>query len=254
MPIEPETLDWLQEIYNTCGPFASDVELAEVFMDARLAAWRSNLPLSDGRTDRIDAVINYLHDKVSTEPDSDTPTPARHALVLLTQVLAERTDAADACRPALRSAAQRLEEELSPIESATGDEVTFRLPSVPEINASSLLDHLILNMHITMRAYRGFAMILVILGLLIAGMGFLLPSPLLPAPFRPWIGVGGLFISSLSVLQFREIVHRKEKADLLRAIKKRLLDLQQNPAYHADSERVDAQVWQVVEIAAVPES
>ncbi len=249
--IDPETLAWLREVFNTCGPFESNRELAAVFVDARIAPWRDDLPEADSRIDRVDALIAYLHNNFSTATSETGDIPPQNALVLFAQVLVDRTAPEDSCFVTLQAVAQRLAEEIAQAAITPEQIIVGRVPTVSAITDAALLDLLISNQKSAIRSYRSFALGLVILGLTITVAGFAVPGVWLEAAMKPWVGMGGLFIASLSLLQFKEVLIRQEKAGLFATMKNRLSVLQHDPEYALVRERVDKLVWQVIEHGAV---
>ena len=249
--ISPKTLAWLREVFTNCGPFESDRELATVFVDERIAPWRDDLPEADSRGDRIDALIEYLYDTFRAEADDEHDESAQNALVLFTHVLADRTAPEDACYPTLLEAARRLTEEISQAEVTAKDVITARVPSISSVTDAALLDQLILNQKSSIRSYRSFAIGLIILGVIVTVLGFAIPAMLIASALKPWVGMGGIFIASLSLVQFREVLNRKEKIGVFTTIKARLIGMQQDTQYSVMHERLDELVWQVIERAAV---
>ena len=249
--ITSETLAWLRDIYNNCGPFSSDRELSAVFVDERIAPWRDDLPEADSRIDRIDVLIEYLFDQFSVDTAGELEAEPKNALVLFTQVLVDRTALEDVCYASLQSVAQKLTDEIKQAEMTADDIITGTVPTVSNITDAALLDQLISNQIIAIRSYQGFAIGLVILGCVVAALGFALPAMLIATALKPWVGMGGIFIASLSVLQFKEVLNRKEKVGLFTTMKGRLSTLQYDADYNLIRERIDKLIWQVIERAAV---
>ncbi len=78
----------LRETLLRCAPCDSDRALRAVFTDARLNAWYNDVPEATTPAERIDGLLDKLHDRYDARGD--------HALALLCTVLAEQI--ADACR------------------------------------------------------------------------------------------------------------------------------------------------------------
>lgn len=249
--IAPETLAWLRDVFKTCGPFSNDRELSAVFVDARVAPWRDDLPEADSRIDRVDALIEYLHDNFSAVASDKEDVVPQNALVLFTQVLVDRTDPEDACYVTLQAVAQRLAAEIAQAEITPQQIIVGRVPTISTITDAALLDQLITNQQGAIRSYLGFAVGLVLSGLIVTALGFVVPGAWIAAAIKPWVGMGGIFIASLSVLQFKEVLSRKEKVGLFATMKNRLAVMQHDPEYTAVRERIDKLVWQVIERAAV---
>ncbi|MBN2003511.1 MAG: leucine-rich repeat domain-containing protein [Anaerolineae bacterium] len=79
----------------------SDTRLRSLFADERLYPWRNMLPITVTPDERVDAIIDTLHDRRNTRREV--------ALVLLLRVLAERTDPGDAEQQSLHSIADELD-------------------------------------------------------------------------------------------------------------------------------------------------
>ncbi len=84
-----------------CDFCANDTRLRSLFSDERLYPWRNMLPIAATPDERVDALIDALHDRRNTRQEA--------ALVLLLRVLAERTDPGDAEQQQLHSLADELD-------------------------------------------------------------------------------------------------------------------------------------------------
>lgn len=250
--LPPETLALARDAFKTCGPFDSNLDLLAVFEDARLAPWREDVPLAGNRLDRIDALIAWLLEDTSAQDEQETSCP-HHALVLFTRVCAEHAGRDDACYDQLQAVAQRLAEASTEAQKTADDrDRTVRYgPSLADIVASTLLDQLNLIQLRAIRVYRGFAIGLVLLGMVVAVLGWTLPARMMPASLHSWIGLGGLFIASLSVLQFHEMLNCREKVALLSSIKNTLVGQLHSPGTTAEDAQIEARAWQVIEKTAV---
>ena len=72
----------------------------------------------------------------------------------------------------------------------------------------------------------------------------------MPLAIRQIVGIGGLFICSLSALQFREIIQRKEKLGICETLRSYLALLQGQPTLDAETRaRVDQLLFQAFESA-----
>ncbi|TFG67548.1 MAG: hypothetical protein E4H27_08870, partial [Anaerolineales bacterium] len=128
--IDPETLAWLRDVFNTCGPFSSDRELETVFVDARIAPWHDDLPEADSRIDRVDALIAYLHDSFSAAVSDTENIPPQNALVLFARVLVDRAIPEDICYATLQAVAQRLADEIAHAGITQQQMIVGRVPTV----------------------------------------------------------------------------------------------------------------------------
>lgn len=91
----------LEETLLTCGPFDSNAELKATFVDARINAWRNNLPEATNQQSRVRATIDFLCDKSNTEQEN--------ALVLFLRVIGESISPQLACHSNLLEVANELE-------------------------------------------------------------------------------------------------------------------------------------------------
>lgn len=88
-----------------CGPMGSDQELRAVFGHPRLRPWRNRVPQSYSPTGRVDAVVDFLHNKANTD--------GHNALVLFLTVLSDnmKLEGATACQQRLLEAAAAMAAE-----------------------------------------------------------------------------------------------------------------------------------------------
>ena len=107
-----------------CGPINSDQELRAVFSHPRLRPWRNRVPQSYSPTGRVDAVVDFLHNKANTD--------GHNALVLFLTVLGEnmKVDGETACQEQLLEAAAAMaaetgtklpEEAVKQVAAGTGE-------------------------------------------------------------------------------------------------------------------------------------
>lgn len=88
-----------------CGPIGTDQELRSVFSHPLLRPWRNRVPQSYSPTGRVDAIIDFLHNKARTD--------GTNALVLFLTVLSEnmKLDGETACQQRLLEAAAAMAAE-----------------------------------------------------------------------------------------------------------------------------------------------
>ncbi len=88
-----------------CGPIGTDQELRAVFSHPRLRPWRNRVPQSYSPTGRVDAVIDFLHNKANTD--------GHNALVLFLTVLSDnmRLEGETGCQQRLLEAAAAMAAE-----------------------------------------------------------------------------------------------------------------------------------------------
>jgi len=117
----------------------------------------------------------------------------------------------------------------------------------------AFIDRLIANHHRAVRYHLLFALGLVGIGIAVIIGAILLSGRLIPDAFSGLFGVGGAFTSSLSAFQVKEILARREKAEIFKAIKARLheLDQAQSSMDTKTRKRIDDLLWQIVEKTAL---
>lgn len=122
-------------------------------------------------------------------------------------------------------------------------------PESPLPGSQTLVDQLIENQHQAIRYYQIFAIGLIALGLTAIVVAWLA----VPDTFKLLTGIGGGFVCSLSTIQFREVLRRREKVGVFEAIQDRLSAIERAPgAVDMDTRRrIDNLLWQVVERTAV---
>jgi hypothetical protein len=101
-----------------------------------------------------------------------------------------------------------------------------RIEEADSCGASSVtlqdLDALILSQRRYLRYYLAFALAIAALGILLVLVIYLAFGQALPDALKSLFGVGCGFVSSLSALQVKEVLNRKEKEAMLLLLKKRL--------------------------------
>jgi hypothetical protein len=90
----------LRKALAECEQFARNKTLIDLFTDDRLKPFRNNLPETDGRSERVNSTISYLHEKNHSN--------GSNALVSLLLVLAESMDDGDARQKELNRLAAQL--------------------------------------------------------------------------------------------------------------------------------------------------
>lgn len=144
--------------------------------------------------------------------------------------------------------------EVSPsqLQAVLTTPTTVYNPCKPLFANEAMLDQLIANQYEAMRYYIIFALGLIVFGATIYVMA-LLAGQNLSESLKPLIGLGGGFVASLSVLQFKEVLTRKEKAQVLETIKMGLNTLEQTQgSIDTDSRlRIDNLLWQAIEKTTV---
>lgn len=100
MSIPPELLEPLTNAFIRCGRFDSDQALKSIFVDSRINDWKLELPQADNMAKRIDLAIEFLWDRANPEYEN--------ALILLVEVLRNRTPSGDALHQEFTWLAKRL--------------------------------------------------------------------------------------------------------------------------------------------------
>ena len=108
-----------------CGPIGTDQELRATFSHPRLRPWRNRVPQSFSPTGRVDAIIDFLHNKANTD--------GVNALVLFLTVLSDnmKLEGSTACQ-------QRLLEAAGAMAAETGTQLPE--DAVREVAAASEKD------------------------------------------------------------------------------------------------------------------
>ncbi len=87
--LPPKLSHDVQTALLECGPFASANNLRAAFSDARIATWRHLLPEANSSAERVEAAVDFLYRRQDEN--------GQNGLVLLLQVLSERTPPGDSC-------------------------------------------------------------------------------------------------------------------------------------------------------------
>ena len=85
-----------------CGPFDSDSSLRAIFVDARIAAWRDDIP--DNTASRGKRVAAFIEGLLDQRDDAGS-----NALALVLRVLADRTPPGDSCHRELAGLADAVQ-------------------------------------------------------------------------------------------------------------------------------------------------
>lgn len=125
--------------------------------------------------------------------------------------------------------------------------------------SENFLDQLIHNQRRAIRYYIFFVVGLVILGVLVIALAFLSPAwlppstSILPDVFKGLFGVGGSFVLSLSGLQIKDILNRKEKIQGFETLKRQLRDLKESPKAERirAQKRIEELMWKYIERTAL---
>ncbi len=103
--ISTDLVRQLRTLLLDCGSFETNQNLRTIFVDERLYPWRNRLPESHNPAQRVESIIDFLHNRQNDRGEN--------ALVLLLRVLETRVEPGDACRERLAAMAVALEQELN---------------------------------------------------------------------------------------------------------------------------------------------
>lgn len=95
-----------------CGSFDSDSSLRAVFVDARIAAWREEIP--DNTPSRGRRVAAFIESLVAQRD-----TAGNNALALVLRVLADRTPLGDSCHRELAELASAVQSAVVAVPGST---------------------------------------------------------------------------------------------------------------------------------------
>jgi hypothetical protein len=116
------------------------------------------------------------------------------------------------------------------------------------MNQIYLIDQLIENHRRAIRYYIVFASGLVILGIAVMA-GAVWASRGLNSDadvVKGIMGIGGIFVSSLSAFQVKEILNRKDKVEIFKAVRVRILRYEGDFTDEEGIKRIDQLLWEVV--------
>ena len=116
-------------------------------------------------------------------------------------------------------------------------------------NGLLLLDKLIANQQRAIRYYLFFAVGLICVGLGIMIFAAIISSRILADAFKALFGLGGVFVSSLSAIQIKEILLRKEKMETFELLKVRIKNESKDAS--EDQEKIDDLLWRIIEKTAL---
>jgi hypothetical protein len=129
--LSPSLAQRLRRTLLRCGPFESDAALRVVFVDARIADWRDDIPdNTPSRGRQVDAFIEALRDQRSAQGEN--------ALVLFLRVLADHTSPGDSCHQDL---AQRATELAAFTHRASGEGASDTAPPAPQGSKYNITIH-----------------------------------------------------------------------------------------------------------------
>jgi len=113
------------------------------------------------------------------------------------------------------------------------------------LNNDALLDKFIEHQSRAIRWQLAFAVVLLVLGLLLLLVAHLLPDQAETSPLnKTLLSASGALISTLCAFPIKDLLARREKADLLRFLKAHLVAVGSiDPAPQGERDRVEAALW-----------
>ena len=127
---------------------------------------------------------------------------------------------------------------------------------IPMDPSELYLDQLIGNQERAIRYYVLFAVGLASLGIGVMVFAALISNRILADAFKALFGLGGAFVSSLSAIQIKEILLRREKIGTFELLKSRLDEAPGSSEVGEGEEediqeKIDDLLWQIVEKTAL---
>lgn len=114
----------LRKVLVQCGPFTTTRDIQAIFVDERIQQWRIGLPEVDTLIQRVDGIVDYLHNRFNDVGEN--------ALVLLLKVLTERTEPTDACYQQFLSLGIQIEYDILRIDPSVNPD-TFNILNTPVV-------------------------------------------------------------------------------------------------------------------------
>ncbi len=121
-------------------------------------------------------------------------------------------------------------------------------------NGLLLLDQLIANQQRAIRYYLSFAVGLICLGIGVMVFAAIISNRIIADAFKALFGLGGIFVSSLSAIQIKEILLRKERMETFELLKARLEEAPESSKGDGDDEdqeKIDDLLWRIIEKTAL---
>jgi hypothetical protein len=114
------------------------------------------------------------------------------------------------------------------------------------------LNQLISNQQRAIRYYVSFAAGLVIFGIGVMAFAAIVSNRIVADAFKALFGLGGAFVSSLSAVQVKEILLRREKIETFELLKFRLEEIPESSDEGDEfQEKIDDLLWRIVEKKAL---
>lgn len=107
-----------------CGPFSTDSNIKRVFVDERLSPWRNRLPQANNPVERVESIIDLLHDQHNSMKEN--------ALFLLICVLSERLDPGDDCHHRLARLADKYSHGAKRVADASSESASSTIHVLPQ--------------------------------------------------------------------------------------------------------------------------
>ncbi len=117
----------------------------------------------------------------------------------------------------------------------------------------SYINNLIESQRSAIRYYLTFAIGIFSVGIAVIIISFVLPREAIAEGIKTLLSIGGGFVSSLSGLQIKEIIQRKEKIGVYKLMKNQLLsNFNKDPNIDSDeAKRLKEIIWKSIEKTAL---
>lgn len=107
-----------------CGPFSTDSNIKRVFVDERLSPWRNQLPQANNPAERVESIIDFLHDQHNSKKEN--------ALFLLICVLSERLEPGDDCHHRLAKLADKYSHAAKRVADTSSESASSTIHVLPQ--------------------------------------------------------------------------------------------------------------------------
>ena len=135
--ISAQLLKEIRQILLNCGPFFSDRQLSDTFVDERIAPWKNLIPQGENPAQRMESLVSLLSSRYNKHQEN--------ALVLFLQVVCDQTHEMDICHGQLTELIGRLQpasHTSSPSAQSDTPSTKAKL-NLPELNRFQLYNILI---------------------------------------------------------------------------------------------------------------
>lgn len=121
--IPAQLLKEIRPILLNCGPFFSDRQLSDTFVDERIAPWKNLIPQGENPAQRMESLVSLLSSRYNKRKEN--------ALVLFLQVICDQTHEMDICHEQLTVLIGRLQSDGKSSSSSTQSDTSLVQPKLP---------------------------------------------------------------------------------------------------------------------------